>query len=313
MYPPIEPSRSGWADVGNGHHIYWEECGNPQGRPAVVLHGGPGSGCTPNNRRYFAPDAYRIVLFDQRNSGRSRPHASEPWVDLSANTTHHLVEDIEFIRTMLGIEQWLVMGASWGSALALAYAEKYPSHVSELILVSATTGRRAETDLLTTGLGHIFRDSWARLVSFAERDEGQGGILDKMHRLLFSPNPAVREQAAVEWCAWETAILPTASSPSPRFESAEFRLAFARLVTHYWRHGSWLEEGALLAGAGVLADIPGAILQGSLDLGNLSGTPWQLSAALPKLELIFIDDAGHKGSQTFSQALLSFTDRLVGR
>ncbi|HLK13181.1 MAG TPA: prolyl aminopeptidase [Fimbriimonadaceae bacterium] len=309
-FPEIEPNRSGWLDVGDGHEIYWEECGNPAGKPVVVLHGGPGSGCSPGNRRYYDPALWRIILFDQRNCGRSRPHASLPTVDLSANTTWHLVSDMEALRGFLEVEQWLLQGGSWGASLALAYAERHPQRVSGMILLSATSGRRSETDLLTHGLGRILPAAWERLSSFASR-AGEGlHVIEAYARLLFDPSPKVREEAARRWCEWETAILPTAPAPSPRYESPEFRLAFARLVTHYWSHGSWLEEGQLLRDAGKLAGIPGVILQGRLDLGNLSGTAWELAAAWPGSELVFVEECGHEGGKSFSDALLEWTHRL---
>jgi len=308
MFPPIEPYRTGYLKVGDGHQIYWEECGNPGGKPVVILHGGPGSGCTPNNRRYYDPERWRIVLFDQRNCGRSKPHASETDIDLSTNTTHHLILDIEQLRNELKIEKWAIQGASWGATLALAYAETHPERVSELILLSATSGRRSETDLLTYGLGRMFRDAWKELQDFATQDPTDGPILDKMHRLLFSP---LQEEAATAWCNWEMAILPTAKAPFPRYADPKFRLAFARLVTHFWQNGSWLEEGQLLRNAKKIAHIPGVILQGRLDLGNLSGTPWELAAALPNLKLIFVEESGHEGSPTFSDLLLDWTNRLL--
>jgi proline iminopeptidase len=213
---------------------------------------------------------------------------------------------------VLGIERWLVKGASWGSVLALAYAESFPERVSELILISMGTGRRMETDLLTVGLSPLFPEAWDRFSSFANQATKGETLIEKYHRLLFDDDPSVRKHAAREWCAWETAILPTAKAPSPRFESAEFRLAFARIVTHYWINGSWLEEGQLLANASRLASIPGVILQGRLDLSNLSGSPWQLAARWPAGELIFIEDAGHEGNKTFSEVLLEATDRFAG-
>ena len=312
MFPEIEPYASGHLDVGEGHSIYWETCGNPRGKPVVVLHGGPGSGCTTNNRRYFDPAVYRIVLFDQRNCGRSKPHASELTVDLSANTTWHLVKDIERLRDYLGIERWLVKGASWGSVLALAYAEAHPPRLTEMILVGAAAGRRSETDLLTYGLGRMFPRAWGRFAGFANRTPGEDHIIAKYNRLLFDSDPKVAEEAARHWIEWETAILPTAQTISPRFESPEYRLAFARLVTHYWSNGSWLDEGQLVRNADKLAGIPGVILQGRLDLGNLSGTPWELAGAWLGSELIFIEDSGHEGSKTYSEALLDYTKRFKG-
>ena len=308
MFPEIEPYESGYLDVGDGNRVYWEQSGNPKGKPALVLHGGPGSGCSVNDRRTFDPELYRVVIFDQRNCGRSLPHASEPDIDLTHNTTHHLVADIELLRERLGIEKWLLRGGSWGATLALVYAERYPERVSEIILLSATTGRRLETDLLTVGLSRMFPEAWDRLRGFADEHGETGPILDACNHLLFSE---FREEAASLWCDWEMAMLPTAAKRFPRFESPEFRLAFARLVTHYWRNGSWLEEGEVLAKAGRLAGIPGAILQGRLDLGNLSGTPWELAAAWPGSELLFIEDSGHEGNRTFGDVLLEYTQKFA--
>ena len=162
VFPPVEPYASGILDVGDGHAVYWETCGNPAGKPAVVLHGGPGSGCTPGHRRWFDPATYRIVLFDQRSCGRSTPHAADPTTDLTANTTAHLVADIERLREHLGVERWLVWGNSWGSTLALAYAEAFPERVSEAVLVAVTTGRWSEIDWLYHGVGRFFPAEWER-------------------------------------------------------------------------------------------------------------------------------------------------------
>ena len=184
LYPEIEPYRHGMLDVGDGNLVYWEECGNPDGRPAVVLHGGPGSGCTPGARRMFDPGAYRVVLLDQRGCGRSRPHASDPGTDLSANTTDHLVADLELLRRHLGIEKWLVFGGSWGSVLGLVYAQRHPQRVSELVLFAVTTGRRAETKLLTRGLGRVFPEAWQRFRDGVPRQDRDGDLADAYHRLL---------------------------------------------------------------------------------------------------------------------------------
>lgn len=309
-YPEIEPHEHGMLAVGDGNLVYWEVCGNPHGKPAVVLHGGPGSGCFAGMRRYFDPAAYRIVLFDQRGCGRSTPHASEPNTDLGKNTTEHLLADLELLRQHLGIDRWLVFGGSWGAVLGLAYAERHPERVSEMVLTGVATGRREETDLLTRGLGRLFPEAWARFrdgVPAADRD---GDLGDAYARLLNHPDPAVRTKAARDWCDWETAMLP-ASPPNPRYERPEFRMAFARIVTHYWSHGSWLEEGIVLREAGALAGIPGVIVQGRLDLGNLLGTPWELAHAWPGSELVIVDDAGHSsGDPGMTEMLVAATDRF---
>jgi len=310
-YPEIEPYAHGMLDVGDGNLVYWETCGNPNGKPALVLHGGPGSGCTPGMRRYFDPSAYRIVLFDQRNCGRSRPHASDPAVSLTANTTQQLMADIERLRTHLDIDRWLVFGGSWGCALALAYAEQHTTRVSELVVTGAATGRRAEVDLLTRGLGGLFPAAWGRFRAAVPKGERDGSLAAAYSRLLRDPDPVVRAQAATNWCDWEEAMLPT-SPHNPRYEDPAFRLCFARLVTHYWSNDHFLDDdGVLLAEAGRLGPVPGLIIQGSLDLINLLGTPWLLAAAWPASELALIDDAGHGGSDAVTSAIVTATDKFA--
>lgn len=311
-YPEIEPYASGLLDVGDGNRVYWETCGNPQGKPALVLHGGPGSGATPSMRRYFDPHAYRIVLFDQRNCGRSTPLASDYAVSLAANTTAHLVDDIESLRAHLGVERWLVFGWSWGSALALAYAQRHPDQVSELVLVGVGTGRRSEVELFTRGLGKLFPDAWARYAGAVPAADRDGSMPAAYSRLLNDPDPAVRAKAARDWCDWEEAIVPTNPRPSPRYADPAFRYGFARVVTHYWSNDHFLPyDGVLLAEASRLRHVPGFIIQGSLDLTNLVGTPWLLAAAWPGSELTLIDDAGHGGNAELLAAIVATTDSLA--
>ena len=310
-YPEIEPYARGMLDVGDENLLYWEACGNPDGKPALVLHGGPGSGCTPGMRRYFDPATYRIVLFDQRNCGRSRPRASDPAVSLAANTTQHLVADIELLRAHLGVDRWLVFGGSWGCALALAYAQQHTASVTELVVTGAATGRRAEVDLLTRGLGGLFPAAWASYRAGVPPADRDGSLAAAYRRLLADADPAVRAQAATDWCEWEEAMLPT-SPHNPRYDDPAFRLCFARIVTHYWSNDHFLDDGVLLAEAGRLGPIPGRIVQGSLDLINLIGTPWLLAAAWPGSELVLIDDAGHGGSDAVSSAIVTATNELAG-
>jgi proline iminopeptidase len=308
LYPSTEPYEHGMLDVGDGHRLYWEVFGNPDGKPAVCLHGGPGSGAGRGAARYFDPERYRVVLFDQRNSGRSTPHGSEPDVDLATNTTDHLVADIERLRAHLGIERWLVRGPSWGSVLALAYAQRHPDRVSEMILMGLAVGRRAETDLLTRGLGLMYRDAWAR---FAANVPDGADPADAYHRLLFDPDPQVRANAARAWCDWEIAMVPTAEQPSPRYDDPRFRLCFARIVTHYWRAGCFLGHDELLRDVGKLAGIPGVLVQGELDPTNLVGSPWLLQQAWPGSELILVSETGHDGSTALEDAVVAAADRFA--
>jgi proline iminopeptidase len=290
-------------DTGDGNRIHWEQCGSPDGKPAVVLHGGPGSGCTPGHRRWFDHDAYRVVLLDQRNCGRSTPHASEQATNLAANTTGHLIADLERLREHLGIQRWLVFGGSWGSVLGLAYAQRHPERVSELVLYAVATGRQVEVDLLTRGLGRLFPEAWARFRDGA----GDSDIVAGYARRLASPSEVERAEAARAWCAWEATL-----GPSPRYADPRFRLAFARIVTHYWSQGHFLgPDGSLLDGAGALAGIPGALVQGVLDLGNLTGAPWLLAHAWPDADLTLVDEGAHEtATPGMARALLAATDRF---
>ena len=316
LYPEIEPHDAGVLDVGGGHRVYWETCGNPVGKPALVLHGGPGSGCGDGMRRYFDPARYRIVLFDQRGAGRSRPHASEPNLDLSSNTTAHLLADIERLRQHLSIPRWLLFGLSWGSTLALAYAEQHPDHVKEMVLASVATTTAWEIEWITRGIGIYFPEAWARFRDGVPEADRAGRLVDAYHRLLMDPDPAIHEKAARDWCDWEIALvaLHPGDKPHPRYERSAFRLGFARLVTHYWRHNAWLEDGALLRDAKRLAGIPGVLIHGRLDLGTPLVTPWQLRQHWPGSELVIIGEAGHgTGDPGMSESVVAATDRFAGR
>jgi len=299
LYPEIAPYESGMLEVGDGNLVYWETCGNRRGKPAVVLHGGPGSGCTEWHRRLFDPTSYRLVLFDQRNCGRSAPHASSPDTDLASNNTLNLIADIERLRQHLGVDRWLVFGGSWGSALALAYAERYPDRVTELILFGVATGGRKEFDwLFRGGVAVLFPEQWERLRAAVPAGERDGDIVEAFYRLLHDPDPAVRQQAATAWCAWESATpaWPPTDGMSPRFTDPAFSLAFARLVTHYARHDAWLEDGSLLRDAGRLADTPGIMVNGRFDFQAPLGWAWDLKRAWPRAKLVIVDDAGHDAS-----------------
>jgi proline iminopeptidase len=312
LYPAIEPYEHGMLEAGDGNLVYWETCGNPRGKPAVVLHGGPGSGCTGWHRRLFDPDAYRVMLFDQRNCGRSTPHASDPNVDLASNTTPHLIADIERLRDELDIERWLVLGGSWGCTLALAYAQQYPDRVTEMIVFGVTTGRRAEFDwLFRGGVAAFFPEQWERLRAALPDCERDSDAVEGYHRLLNDPDPTVRERAAFEWCLWESATpaWPPVTGLAPRFTDPKFAVAFARLVTHYVRHNAWIEDESLLREAGRLAAIPGVMINGRFDLQSPIGNAWELKRAWPRAELVIVDDAGHAGDHAgITQGLVRATD-----
>ncbi|MEV4087424.1 prolyl aminopeptidase [Nonomuraea fuscirosea] len=316
MRPPIEPYDHGMLDTGDGNLIYWEVCGNPDGKPALVVHGGPGSGCSTGVRRTFDPERYRIVLFDQRNCGRSRPHASDPATDLSRNTTQHLIADMELLREHLGIGKWLLYGGSWGSTLILAYAETYPERVSEIVIPAVTTTRRSEIDWLYRGVGRFFPEAWDRFrdgVPAADRD---GDLLAAYARLLSDPDDKVREKAAVDWITWEDAVISMEANGKPNAYSdrpADAIMAMTRICSHYFSNGAWLEEGVLLREAGRLAGIPGVLIHGRLDMGGPPQTAWELAKAWPGAELIMVEDSGHTGSDTMRNAILAAIDRFADR
>ncbi|HWU11823.1 MAG TPA: prolyl aminopeptidase [Streptomyces sp.] len=315
-YPPIEPYDQGMLDVGDGNLVHWEVCGNPAGKPALVVHGGPGSGCTSRARQYFDPDLYRVVLFDQRNCGRSTPHASDPAADMRHNTTAHLIADMELLRERLGIGKWLLYGGSWGSTLILAYAEQYPERVSQIVIPAVTTTRRSEIDWLYRGAGQIFPEAFERFRAGVPEAEDPADLVAAYARRTESPDPGVRAKATADWCAWEDAVLSMEAHTGPAPYSGRpgrDRLAFVRICAHYFSHAAWLEEGQLIRDAGRLAGIPGVLVHGRFDLGGPLGTAWELAGAWPDAELTVIEDAGHLGGPATSRAVLAALDRFARR
>jgi len=311
VYPETEPHDQGFLEVGDGHRVYWETCGNPGGKPAVVFHGGPGSGASPWFRTFFDPDAYRLVLFDQRNCGRSTPHASDPQTDLGANTTWHLVADAEQLREHLGIERWLVFGGSWGSTLGLVYAETHPERVTEIVLTSVTTGRHEEFDwLFRGGLARFFPEQWARLRAVVPEATTDADVVDAYSRLFVDPDPKVRADAVFEWCMWESATpnWPPTTGLAERFRDPDYALAFARIVTHYVRANAWLEDGVLLRDAGLLADIPGVLVSGRFDFQAPIANAYELKRAWPRAELVIVDEAGHVPTGPLGREVALATD-----
>ena len=314
IYPEIEPHDHGMLEVGDGDLVYWETCGNPRGKPAVVLHGGPGSGCTEWHRRLFDPTVYRIVLFDQRGCGRSTPHASAVDAELTSNSTTNLIADIERLRQHLDVDRWLVLGGSWGSTLALAYAETHRDRVTEMILFGVTTGRHSEFDwTFRGGLAAFFPEQWDRLRAGVPAAERDGDIVEAYHRLLHDPDAAVRQRAAEAWCMWESAtpVWPPTTGLAERFTDPSYALAFARIVTHYVRHNAWLEDGRLLRSAHSLADIPGILVNGRFDLQAPIANAWQLNRVWPRAELVIVDDAGHAANPSLTLELIRATDQFA--
>ena len=313
-YPPIEPYATGMLDVGDGQLIYWEASGNPAGKPAVALHGGPGGETRPGRRRWFDPERYRFIQFDQRGCGRSTPHAGDLTTDLATNTTHHLIADIERLREHLGVERWLVWGASWGVTLALAYAERHPERVTEMLLLSVTLTRPSDVHWLAHEVGRYFPAEWQRFRAGVPAAERDGDLVAAYDRLLNGRHsPADRLQAARDWVAWEDAILSLeegAVTPNPRWSDERYMVGFARLVTHYFAHAAWLGEDELLANAGRLAGIPGVLVHGRLDLAGPADVAWQLARAWPDAALHFVT-GGHSGDAEMDRLQLEATDRFA--
>ncbi len=311
FYPEIEPYASGHLDVGDGHVIYWERVGTPGAKPAVFLHGGPGGGISPSHRRVFDPRLYDVTLFDQRGCGRSTPHAG-----LEANTTWHLVADIERLREMAGAEKWLVFGGSWGSTLALAYSETHPERVSELVVRGIYTLTKAELDwYYQFGVSEMFPDKWERFIAPIPPEE-RHEMMAAYHRLLTHPDKAARLEAAKAWSIWEGETITLLPEPtvSAQFEDTEYAHAFARIENHFFVNAGWLEEGQLLRDAYKLKDIPGVIVHGRYDMPCPARYAWALHKAWPKAEFHLIEGAGHASSEPgILDQLIRATDKFAGK
>lgn len=310
LYPPIEPYESGMLDVGDGHRIRYERVGTPGAKPAVFLHGGPGGGISPAHRQLFDPARYDLMLFDQRGCGQSLPHAG-----LEANTTWHLVSDIERLRVLAGVDRWLVFGGSWGSTLALAYAQKHPERVSELVLRGIYTVTRAELQwYYQFGVSEMFPDKWEKFQAPIPEAE-RGDMVAAYRKRLTGDDPVARIEAARAWSVWEGETITLLPSPALSDSHADdhFALAFARLENHYFVHGAWLEEGQLLRDAHRLRDIPGVIVHGRYDMPCPARYAWALHKAWPQAEFHLIDGAGHAYSEPgILERLVRATDGFAG-
>ena len=309
LYPEIEPYARGHLQVSPLHRIHYEQCGNPNGKPVVFLHGGPGAGCNPKVRRFFDPAHYRIVLFDQRGCGNSTPHA-----ELTDNTTWHLVADIEQLRTHLGIARWQVFGGSWGSTLALAYAQSHPGCVSELVLRGIFMLRRSELEwFYQRGCDALYPDAWERYLAAIPEVE-HGDLMSAYHRRLTSADPAVQLAAARAWSVWEGSTSFLFPDPGHIAGSAEdqFALAFARIECHYFVNGGFFEcDDQLLRNVGRIRDIPAVIVQGRYDVVCPMRSAWDLHRAWPEADLRIVADAGHSAFEAgITHELVSATDRF---
>jgi proline iminopeptidase len=313
VYPEIEPYASGMLDVGDGHQLYWESVGRADGLPVLHLHGGPGVGAAARSRRNYDPTVYRAVLFDQRGCGRSRPLADHPGADLSSNTTWHLVRDIELLREHLGIQRWIVTGGSWGVTLALAYAEQHPDRVIAMVLAAVTSGRRLETDWITRDMRRVFPREWDDFAAGVPEAERDGDLSEAYARLLADPDPSVHRRAARQWCRWEDAHMSLAPGAQPylSIQDDTFQQVCARLVTHYWSNGSFLEDDQITANLHRIAHIPATLIHGRYDVSGPLDTAWDLHRAWPASRLVVLDDAGH-GGDSMSQAIVTALDNFRG-
>ena len=300
-------------DVGDGHQVFWSTAGNPEGKPALLLHGGPGAGSTERHRRLFNPERYLLVQFDQRNCGRSTPPASEPVIDLSTNTTQHLIADVEALRAHLDIDRWLVWGGSWGTTLALAYAEAHADAVTELLLSSVTTTTASEVEWITREMGRFFPSEWRRFCDAVPPAERGGNLAVAFNRMLVDADQAVHSPAAQAWCEWEDIHVSLAYGFEPwdRYEDPAFRLCFARLVTHYWANAGFLEADQLVRDAAKLGSMPVFLAHGRLDISSPVHVAAAVADACENAELYIAEREGHGGSDLTAWTI-DVTDRLAG-
>ena len=310
LYPSIEPFDQRMLDVGDGHKVYVEQCGNPDGMPVVVLHGGPGGGCSPAMRRYFDPKHYRVILFDQRGCGRSRPHAS-----VQDNTTWHLVRDIELIRETMGISRWIVFGGSWGATLALIYAISHPKHVSNLILRSVFLMTKQELRwFYGGGAGMFWPDVWKRFTDMIP-DEEQDDLIAAYGKRLFTGNVASETRYARAWASWENTLASIRNDGPGGDSPADFARAFARLENHYFANLGFLDQdGWIEANIDRIADIPGVVVQGRYDMICPPVAAYRLTDAWPASQLKIVPRAGHALSEPgISAELVRALDALKKR
>jgi proline iminopeptidase len=293
LFPPIDPYGTGMLRLDDRHSMYWEQSGNPRGVPVLFLHGGPGAGATPAHRRFFDPYHYRVVVFDQRGAGRSTPHG-----EIVANTTPILVGDIERLRAHLGIDRWHVFGGSWGSTLALAYAQSHPDRVRSLALRGIFLGRKAEIDWFLYGIGNVFPEAWRAFSHFLPEPE-RGDLLASYWARLIDPDPAAHLPAARAWSAFEgscSTLLPSAETVQA-FSEDRMALGLARIEAHFFRNGLFLPDGSLLAGVAKIRDIPATIVQGRYDMVCPIATADLLAQAWPEARYVVVPDAGHSAME----------------
>jgi proline iminopeptidase len=312
----LTPDDCGLLDVGDGNRMYWETRGNPLGEPVLIVHGGPGAGRSRSAHKQFDPELFRIVAFDQRGCGDSVPSAADLSTDMTCNTTEHLLADMEALRRHLGIERWLLYGGSWASTLIVAYAQRHPDRVTGILLIGVTMTRPQEVDWLYRGLRLVRPVEWQLFRDGVPEEDRDGDLVDAYRRLMESPDVAVRERAARDWCAWEDAAIAHETRGRPGQYTAKIdadRLAFVRICTHYFARAAWLDDGQLLRDAHRLRGIPGVLIHGRLDLSAPVRTAWELAQAWPDAELRIIEDSGHTGSPAMVDAITEAVERFTPR
>jgi len=312
-YPVGEATSTGWLPVGEGHELYWEEAGNPDGVPALILHGGPGSGFSAAARRVFDPAKYRIIGFDQRNARRSRPSAAEVRA-LPTNDTWRLVEDIERLRVFFNVERWVLFGMSWGTTLGLVYAQTHPDRVAAMAFAGVTMTRAEEIYWLYRAISPLYPEEWQKFVAFAPPDTAETALVAAYNDMLFSSDSAVRDAAARAFHDWDNAsvsVTRAAGRPSDGVP-IERMVSRGRIVTHFFRHMGWLEPGQILRDIGRIRHIPTVLVQGRLDLQGPLKTAWQLKQAAPEFELRIVEGAGHSsGDAGMTEVLVEAFDRFA--
>lgn len=307
----IDPFATGYLPVGDGNEIYWEISGNPKGKPALYLHGGPGGGISSGYRRRFDPKSFLIVSFEQRGCGRSRPRVTDVGIDLMTNTTQALISDIEKLRIHLNVDKWLLLGISWGTTLALAYAQAYPERVYAIVLAAVTTTTSVEVEWVTEGMGRIFPREWDQFTA-AVHPEHNERVIDAYYRKITSPDLKVREDASRSWCAWEDVhvSLDPLYKLNPRFQDLEFSLPFSILTIHYWKHSAFLEHSGILENINRISHLPCVLIHGRLDISSPLETAWKLHNAWPGSEFKVIQGEGHGGvlmSKEITTAITKFS------
>lgn len=308
MTNTIEPFATGYLLVDDSNEIYWETSGNPKGRPALYLHGGPGSGISGGYRRHFDPEKFLIVSFEQRGCGRSRPNVTDPSINLMKNTTQAIISDIEKLRIHLKVDSWLLLGISWGTTLALAYSQTYPEKVSAIVLAAVTTTTSSEVKWITEGMGRIFPREWDQFVAAVQPKQSER-LIDAYYRQITSKDLKIRDNTSRAWCAWEDVhiSLDPKHKKNLQFRDFEHSLPFSILTIHYWKHSAFLSDSDILAKMNTISHIPSILIHGRLDISSPLETAWKLHKKWPCSQLVVIDDEGHGGKAIFKEINCAIT------